>query len=375
MKTGTVTAALLSAALLAPAALRAEPYLAVRTGFKCGVCHVNPTGGGKRTEFGSTYSQTTLAAERLDLTTGKAVPAAGAGSEPAVWTGKLNDHLAIGSDLRANLQGTLVPNNPSTVAFDQTRAQVYLEVKPIVDRLTIYLDERVAPGAATNRETYAMLWFANKSVYVKAGRMFVPFGLRIEDDTAFIRQVTGTNFNSSDDGVEGGLELGPWSVNVSVTNGAGGGAETNRGKLISSLATYVQPDWRVGASASANYNGDADRRMLSAFAGLRTGIVSWLASGVTITDDGTPTGRLKQWATLVEGNVEVAKGHNLKLTYEYYDPDADLKEDHRERYSVVWEYVPFQFTQFRLGVRKNHGIPQNDAQNATEFFLQWHAFF
>ena len=375
MKTGTVTAALLSAALLAPAALRAEPYLAVRTGFKCGVCHVNPTGGGKRTEFGSTYSQTTLAAERLDLTTGKAVPAAGAGSEPAVWTGKLNDHLAIGSDLRANLQGTLVPNNPSTVAFDQTRAQVYLEVKPIVDRLTIYLDERVAPGAATNRETYAMLWFANKSVYVKAGRMFVPFGLRIEDDTAFIRQVTGTTFSSSDDGVEGGLELGPWSVNVSVTNGAGGGAETNRGKLISSLATYVQPDWRVGASASANYNGDADRRMLSAFAGLRTGIVSWLASGVYITDDGTPTGRLKQWATLVEGNVEVAKGHNLKLTYEYYDPDADLKEDHRERYSVVWEYVPFQFTQFRAGVRKNHGIPQNDAQNATELFLQWHAFF
>jgi len=375
MKTGTVTAALLSAALLAPAALRAEPYLAVRTGFKCGVCHVNPTGGGKRTEFGSTYSQTTLAAERLDLTTGKAVPAAGAGSEPAVWTGKLNDHLAIGSDLRANLQGTLVPNNPSTVAFDQTRAQVYLEVKPIVDRLTIYLDERVAPGAATNRETYAMLWFANKSVYVKAGRMFVPFGLRIEDDTAFIRQVTGTNFNSSDDGVEGGLELGPWSVNVSVTNGAGGGAETNRGKLISSLATYVQPDWRVGASASANYNGDADRRMQSAFAGLRTGIVSWLASGVYITDDGTPTGRLKQWATLVEGNVEVAKGHNLKLTYEYYDPDTDLEEDHRERFSVVWEYVPFQFTQFRAGVRKSHGIPQNDAQNATELFLQWHAFF
>ena len=375
MKTGTVTAALLSAALLAPAALRAEPYLAVRTGFKCGVCHVNPTGGGKRTEFGSTYSQTTLAAERLDLTTGKAVPAVGAGSEPAVWTGKLNDHLAIGSDLRANLQGTLVPNNPSTVAFDQTRAQVYLEVKPIVDRLTIYLDERVAPGAATNRETYAMLWFANKSAYVKAGRMFVPFGLRIEDDTAFIRQVTGTTFSSSDDGVEGGLELGPWTVNVSITNGAGGGAETNRGKLISSLATYVQPDWRVGASASANYNGDADRRMQSAFAGLRTGIVSWLASGVYITDDGTPTGRLKQRATLGEGNVEVAKGHNLKLTYEYYDPDADLKEDHRERYSVVWEYVPFQFTQFRAGVRKSHGIPQNDAQNATEFFLQWHAFF
>jgi len=374
MKTGTRFAAILAAVLLSPAASLAEPYIAVRTGFKCGVCHVNPTGGGKRTEFGSIYSQTTLAEERLDPATGKAVPE-GAPSDAAVWTGKLNDHFAIGSDLRANLSGTRVPNSPSTVAFDPTRAQLYLEVKPIVDRLTIYLDERVAPGSATNRETYAVLWTADRSAYVKAGRMFVPFGLRIEDDAAFIRQVTGTSFNSSDDGIEGGLELGAWSVNVSVTNGAGGGTETNRGKMVSSLATFVQPDWRVGASVSANYNGAADRRMQSVFAGLRTGIVGWLASGIYVTDDGTPTGRVKQWATLVEGNVEVAKGHNLKLTYEHYDPNSDVKEDQRERYSVVWEYMPIQFTQFRLGARKNNGIPQNNAQNATEAFLQWHAFF
>ena len=84
---------------------------------------------------------------------------------------------------------------------------------------------------------------------------------------------------------------------------------------------------------------------------------------------------MKQWATLVEGNYEAAKGHNLKLTYEHYDPNADVKEDQRERYSALWEYTPFQFTQFRLGARKNSGIPQNNAQNATELFLQWHAFF
>src|SRR6266852_5848293 len=114
MKTGTVTAAtLLAFVLLAPAASRAEPYLAVRSGAKCMACHVNPTGGGKRTEFGNIYSQTALAEERLDPVTGKAVPAE-TGAQAALWTGKINDHLAVGSDLRANLQSTLVPNNPST---------------------------------------------------------------------------------------------------------------------------------------------------------------------------------------------------------------------------------------------------------------------
>lgn len=371
MKTVT-TPLLIAAALLAPCASLAEPYLAVRTGAKCMACHVNPTGGGKRTEFGAIYGQTAMAAARLDLRTGQAAPAGG--SEPASWTGRLNDQFSVGADLRGNMQYLVVPNEVDTFAFIQ-RAQGYVEVTPIADRLTIYLDERVSPGAATNRETYAMLWFADKGAYVKAGRMFVPFGLRIEDDTAFIRQATGTNFNSSDDGVEGGLELGPWSAQVSVTNGAGGGTETNRGKLVSSLFAFVRPVWRVGLSASTNFNDVADRRMQSVFAGLRTGSVSWLASGVHITDDGTPTGRLEQWATLVEGNYEAAKGHNLKLTYEHYDPNADLKEDERNRYSAVWEYVPFQFTQFRLGVRKNNGISQNNAQNTTEAFLQWHAFF
>ena len=376
MKAGSaILWVLLIAALLASGASRAEPYLAVRSGQKCMACHVNPTGGGKRTEFGAIYGQTTLPAGRLDIATGKNVPATGAASEPAVWTGKLNDHVAVGGDLRATLQNTSVPNTGDTAAFNQTTAQVYLEVKPIVDRLTIYLDERVAPGAATAREVVAMLWSPNRTAYLKAGRMFVPFGLRIEDDSAFIRQVTGTTFSSSDDGVEGGLELGPWSANLAVANGAGGGTETNNGKQVSGLVSFVKPIWRVGLSASTNSNDATDRNMQSVFAGLRTGPVSWLASGVYVTDEGTPTGKLKQWATLLEGNFEAAKGHNVKLTYEYYDPNDDVRENERERYSAVWEYTPFQFTQFRLGVRKSNGIPQNNAQNATEIFLQWYAFF
>ena len=365
-------ALVLLTALGAATASYAEPYLAVRTGEKCMACHVNPTGGGKRTEAGARCGQIQMPARRLDLKTGALVDGGDAGTTP--WTGAINDHLALGGDLRSGLEGRNAQTGADTSAFN-TRAQVYVEVKPIVDRLTVYLDERVAPGTATTREAYGMLWLGERTAYLKAGRLFVPFGLRIEDDTAFIRQASGTTFSSSDDGVEGGLELGPWSAALAVTNGAGGGAETNRSKQVSGLASYVRQSWRVGASASTNSSETADRRMQSLFAGLRTGIVSWLASAVRVTDEAQTMGRVQQYASLVEGNLAVAKGHNVKLTYEYLDPNRTVREDQRERYSAVWEYTPFQFTQLRAGLRKNQGIPQNAAQNGTDLFLQWHAFF
>lgn len=365
--------AMLAGLLLAPAPARSEPYLALRSGAKCVACHVNPSGGGKRTDFGGVYGQTALAAGRIDLGAGKVVPATDSASASAPWTGRLSEWLAIGADLRATAQRTRVPGNTETVSFNQTRAQLYVEVKPFGDRVTLYVDERVAPGKALNREAYALLWFAERSAYLKAGRMFVPFGLRVEDDSALIRQVSGVSFNSTDKGVEGGLELGPWSASLSVTEPVAAGSQSR--KLISSIASYVTPDWRAGLSLAGTTSGGADRHMQSVFGGLRTGIVSWLGAVVYVTEDGTPIGRLRQWASLGEANLEFARGHNLKLSYEYHDPDADVRENQRVRYSVVWEYVPFQHTQFRLGARKNSGIPQNRPQNAREWFAQWHAFF
>src|SRR5258706_286595 len=104
------------ALFVAPAAALAEPYLAVRTGFKCMVCHVNPTGGGKRTEFGATYGQTALPASRLDLETGDAIP--DGAPDPAPFTGKVNNHLGFGADLRANATGSFIPHTTDTYAFD-----------------------------------------------------------------------------------------------------------------------------------------------------------------------------------------------------------------------------------------------------------------
>ena len=60
---------LLAGLLLSPAVARAEPWIALEAGLKCAACHVNPTGGGKRTEFGAQYAARELAAEPLPVAT------------------------------------------------------------------------------------------------------------------------------------------------------------------------------------------------------------------------------------------------------------------------------------------------------------------
>src|SRR5262245_7336435 len=95
--------ALIALALLVPVA-RAEPYLAVRTGFKCMQCHENPTGGGMRNTFGNVYAQTELAATRI-------------GPEEEPWTGMIHRYLSIGGNLRANADWTRVPNQQNTSEF------------------------------------------------------------------------------------------------------------------------------------------------------------------------------------------------------------------------------------------------------------------
>jgi hypothetical protein len=204
---------------------------------------------------------------------------------------------------------------------------------------------------------------------VKAGQMFVPFGLRLEDDNAFVRQATGVNFLTPDDGIELGLELAKWSAQVAVIEG-----DTDDEDQVSATAAYVQPTWRVGASVNASEDAFGERDMQSVFAGLKTGPISWLAE-LSLIKDTEPSGEHEFYATLLEGNWRLRKGHNLKVGYEFLEPDRDRDEDQQERYSLVWEYSPVQFVQSRVGVRRYNGIPNIAVSNRDEMFAELHVYF
>lgn len=344
------------------APLRAEPYLAVQQGYACAACHVNPTGGGLRNEFGNIFAQNVLAARAIDV-----------GESP--WTGSLSPHVQLGGDVRGGWNGVDIEGQDRTSEFDVTEARVYLNVEPIPGRLSLYVDERLAPGNASNQETHVRYTSASQAWFARVGKFYLPFGLRLEDDAAFTRQVPGINMTTPDTGIEVGWEVEHWSAQFAISNGSGGGPEADDDKQFTAQVVYVDPRWRLGAAASHNASDAGDRGAYAFFGGLRTGPVAWLGEIDFVEDDGYPQGTRNLVSALLEANWRVRQGHNAKVTAEWFDPDDDVDEDEQARWSVVYEYSPIQFLQLRGGARFHDGIPQNALQNREEFFLEVHGFY
>jgi hypothetical protein len=355
-------AAIVLCMLGAAGSVRAEPYLAVQQGYKCIACHVHPTGGGLRNEFGNIFAQNVLPAHTIEVA-------------DSSWTGSVSRFFMLGGDVRADWTWTDVPHQAQSNEFDVTDARVYLNVEPIPGRLSIYLDQDFASGSGTNLETYVRYWSKDRAWFVRAGRMYLPFGLRLEDDSAFTRTVPGINMTTPDTGVEVGWESTNWSAQLALSNGSAGGEETDDGKQVTGQLVYVDPRWRLGLASSFNDSDAGDRVAYGLFGGLKTGPVAWLAEADLVVDDGFPDGSRDLVSALLEADWAVRRGHNLKLSAEWFDPDRDVDNDEQTRWSAVYEYAPIQFLQLRGGARFYDGIPQNDLQNRTIGFIELHGFF
>lgn len=342
----------------------AEPYLAVRQGLSCSGCHVNPTGGGLRNLAGNAYAQNELAARPID-------------TGDTEWLGELNRFVALGGDFRGFATYTDFPHGEDEdLAFEVGELRAYLDVHVIPDRLSVYVDQKLGPDESRNLEAYARLWLDRSSrYYVKAGQMYLPFGFRLEDDTAFIREVSGVSYDTPDDGVEFGAQSGPWNAQLAVTNGSAGGPESNSGKQWSLRGEHVSSAWRLGASYNFNDSGTTERQMTALHAGARTGPVAWLAEVDYVEDLDLPGGDLRRWVGLVEANWMPRRSHNLKATYEVIRQHSDLDVADQDRYSLVYEYFPIQFLELRGGLRFYDGAEDDDFQNRRFGFIELHGYF
>ncbi len=364
MKSGKYFPGLLALLLLlAGGRASAEPYLAMQMGLKCSSCHVNPTGGGLRTDFGDVFAQTVLPAHPIHGNWG-------------LWTGEVAKVLRVGGDLRYDANFTQTPHAKTASQLEVQQGRVYAEAEVIPNRLILYVDEQVAPGTAVNHEAYGIFWSANHDWYLKAGQMYLPFGFRFEDQTAFVYDVSSITMYAPDYGLELGWLRGHWDTQLTVSDGTAAGAlPSTRGKEYGLQVSYVQSRWRLGLAAHDDDSPFGRRKIFGAFGGVRTGPVVWLGEVDSVENGFAPLAGVTQAAALLEADWRIRAGNNLKFTVERYDPDRDVVGNRRTRLSLVYELTPVQFLQLRAGVRDYDGPRGIDSQNTRLFFIQLHGFF
>lgn len=344
-----------------------EPYLAVRTGQKCSACHVNRTGGGMRNDFGVVYAGATL-------------PMTSEGFQ--FQNRALNDFVRMGADFRltasALLSDATARDGAPRTSLNINRANLYIEAKLISDKLTLYLDETLAPGGATSREFFALVDIPEIRGYAKVGSFFLPSGLRLLDDQEFIRELTGFTMLAPDQGVEVGIEPGRWSILASVTNGSRGAIESNDGKQFTGTAAWVGRRFRLGASASRNTQEGLHTDVLGGFGGVSVGNFSLLGEIDYVQGASGEGPDVEQLVAYGEGNLLIRRGVNAKITYGFHDRDLDRPEDERVRARFGLELFPFPYFQLSGFYVLRNDIPENLAlalPQRDEILLELHLLF
>lgn len=364
MKLRAARAVLAVGLFLSASETLAEPAIAVRTGYRCSQCHVNRTGGGMRTAFGSIYSQTMLPTRLLR-----------SGERGWLLPANPDARFAAGADARFQALALNHQAAADSFSFEIPEANLYAEARLVPGRFSVYLDETVGPGGASARELFGLVSFERWSSYVKAGKFMPPYGWRLPDDSAFIRQFSGFTYSAPDVGIELGAEPGRWSLQLAAVNGTSGGAEDNRAKQLSLVAVHRFESFRLGVSAANNNaSGGAETTTAGVLGGAGFGRVGILAEAdwreAKTTGDSTDA-----VLALLEVDFLVIRGVNFKYAHDFIDPDLDVRTDARTRDTFALEWIPVPFVQLRLAAERRRGPPQVPGSRDRGAFLEAHFFF
>ena len=370
----------------------AEPYLAVREGYNCSACHTNVTGGGKRTDIVTTHPRELL--HYPDFFPVLSSPA-------DKFTGEVNKYIGVGGDLRVSNLATFqdqgvngrVDNNKvfrgrlETDTLDTTEAALYMELRLIPDHLSLYVDQRFAPSTDT-REAWGILRGLPLNGFVKAGRMFLPYGLELQDDTALIRggnpkdasATTNFSFSTRQAGVEVGIEPGPYSAIVAVSDGSSGDRDLWVTGTVSAMWTDVPIVHNVFAGGSAAHmGGSSDNVEFGFFGGSNLGPLTGLAE-VDFLETRTAVSGGHQGTFITYGELDylLLDWLNVKGTIDYADDDGDLSsraDDSENRVSFGLEPFLSRFLQTRIFYRVGNGIETKATHNQNQLLAELHLFF
>jgi hypothetical protein len=317
------------------------PRLAAEQNAPCATCHVNPTGGGMRNEFGN-YS---VAFNELCLPQTKHLV------RDKYKSPRLSESVTIGFDSRH-----LVFEDGNIFRM-QTDA--YLAVEPYHD--LVYQLRFWENGIS---ESYALLFLDNKNSHIKVGRFQPTFGLRVADHTSFIRNRTGNGSNVYLDGLSIGSSIGGFNITTEFYNPNDHGMlvlHAYRPFAMSDISGIYGCSYRISEYINGSTGLFPDNRSL--FGGISY-------NRFTLLGEIDISGRSNDSLTFYSGlTTRLEYGLYFLTEYNFFDNNRDIADGVDEYLRFSLELYPLPFIELRPSYTF---LTRGYSGDRDEFFLQIH---
>lgn len=354
--------------LFAAHAAAALPRFASREGAKCQSCHVNPSGGGMRSPFGVQYGRDELP-----------VPTWASEFDLDDFSTQLTDFVSIGADFRTLFYYQQRPDTgsaSSTNAFWQMQGDIYMNLR-LAKKVSIYLDKGIYGGF----EIYGLMNILPGNGFIKVGKFVPNYGLKTDDHTVFTREHTGFSAERGRaelTGGELGFSPGPVTISGGIFNardGFGSGTGSNKAFLGRAEGIFKpSEDINVGIGGNvftAKQSSDGRVTVFGGFASFSYENLTMIGEVDLIKNKlaGTTT---NGFVTSLEASYVVTPGVDVKLGYDFFDADTDVKSGSRSRYSIGLEFFPISGVELRPVYRIMKEDPVDATNNEFHFLIHFY---
>jgi hypothetical protein len=338
------------------------PRFSAYTGDRCIDCHISPTGGSMRNQYGINYAKNNLQLTVLEKF-----------SKNAKFNPEINKSISVGGDIRVANVSVPAPTLPNTTlaSFLTMQGDLYVNAK-INDYVNVFIAPGIyLPTIDSKPEVYGMISKLPLDIYFKAGRFTPNYGIRIPEHRAYQRFDFLNTPYSADAGFELGMTPGILTFNIGLFNGVNTDFFDNDKKkmfvanadvMLSGKDNKINVD--IGTSV---YNNPYDYRdpgtgdMLNAVTHAISGFTKiGLFDHVAILGEvdfkensisGVMTRGLYGFGEL---NIKILKGLELRGQYEHRNLNRDIDGQKTVRYSIGGAVFPIIGVEFEAMYRLVH---------------------
>lgn len=362
---------IISILLLLISTLGALPRFALQEGSSCNLCHVNPSGGGLRNDYGIS-----VASNEISRSEG--------GSLVSNYTGMINQYLRVGGDIRLMNYNTF-----ETSLFKSALFPMQAEIAghwQIHERFSLVVKQDVL----RNQNKAWVLWTGLPfNGYLKAGKDIPNYGLKLDDHTSFIRggninnkmlQYEGLIFSPyllSPGMIEYGININNLYISQSVANrfikkaSTGGFDEFLHDKAFTTRIEWRPSFFNINGHLGGSYLQQGVIRFSGIYGGIAFKKLSWMGE-VDMAEEYASTGTTL--ASYSEFVYHFVKGCDVLLKYDFFDGDIDTLGRAIQRVTIGLEIFPVPFIEIRCQVRFTD-YKGSDAALKEEFIIQLHTWF